>query len=211
MTVDRVVYFVLHGGEELFCNRRGGLVIDSGGEDIGHLLVEAPLGETDLPDLLEELLEVVHSEDLTLFHARTIDDVAAQCEVSEHLGRPLPEVCGTDGVHPVADRDDGVEVVVVDATRDLPRPLGSNHSEIPNSCLPHKLLGVVDVGEMLIDGRRRDIEQLSHELLAEPDGAVLIANLDRPVRLTGEDEELRGRDLHVFILRHPRPPHLGLH
>ena len=39
-------------------------------------------------------------------------------------------------------------------------PISSKHSEIPNSCLPHKLLGVVDVGKVLVDGRRGDAKQL---------------------------------------------------
>ena len=64
---------------------------------------------------------------------------------------------------------------------------------------------------MFTDRAHVHAKQLRHELLGEPDCSVLVAHLDRAVRLTGEDEELRGGDLHVFVLRHPRPPHLGLH
>jgi hypothetical protein len=38
------------------------------------------------------------------------------------------------GADPVADGEDGFEVIVLDEARNLPLPLGLNYSEFPNSC-----------------------------------------------------------------------------
>lgn len=63
--------------------------------------------------------------------------------IAEDAGSPLAELNGTAGVHPVADRDYRVEVVVLDLPRDLPVPLHSNCFQNGNSCLPFKLAFLV--------------------------------------------------------------------
>lgn len=46
--------------------------------------------------------------------------------------------------HAETDREDGVQVVVLDLPRHLPFALGSNYSEFPDSCLPTQFTFVED-------------------------------------------------------------------
>ena len=191
LAVDGVVQLVLHGGEEAPGRRGVTVVVDAGGVDVGDLLVEAPLGQADLADLLQQALEVVLAQEAAVLHARPVDDVAPDGKVAQHLSGPLAELSGPHRVDPVTNRDDGIEVVVVDAARHLPGALGSNYPESPDSCLPLQLAGGKNVAQVLADGAHIDVEQLSHQLLRQPDRLVLVPRLNAaaPV-LRREDQEL---------------------
>ena len=115
VAVDGVVELVLDGGEEALGGRGVLVVVDAGCVDVGDLLVEATFGQADLADLVEQALKVVLAEEGAVLHALAVDDVAADGEVTQHAGGPLAELGGAHRVDAVAHRDDGVEVVVVDA------------------------------------------------------------------------------------------------
>ncbi len=57
---------------------------------------------------------------------------------------------------------------------DLAGALSLNYPEFPDSCRRIEFSLLVDVLEVLVDGADVLLEQLSHELLGEPDGLVLI-------------------------------------
>jgi len=113
VAVDGVVELVLNGGEEALGGRSVLVVVDAGGVDVGDLLVEATFGQADLADLIEQALEVVLTEEGAVLHTLAVDDVAADGEVAQHAGGPLAELGGAHRVDAVTDRDDGVEVVVL--------------------------------------------------------------------------------------------------
>jgi len=63
VAVDGVVELVLNGGEEALGGRGVLVVVDAGGVDVGDFLVEATLGQADLTELVEQVLEVVLADD----------------------------------------------------------------------------------------------------------------------------------------------------
>lgn len=72
-----------------------------------------------------------------------------------------------------------VVTVVVDAVRHPPGTFGLNYQESPdNSCLPHQLAGGENVSQVLANGRKIDLEQLSKQILRQPDRRFLVACLD---------------------------------
>ena len=80
---------------------------------------------------------------------------------------------------------------MVDAARHLPGALGSNYPESPDSCLPLQLAGGKNVSQVLADGAHIDIEQLSHQLLRQPDRLVLVPRLNAAAPVPRrEDQEL---------------------
>ena len=115
VAVDGVVELVLNGGEEALGGRGVLVVVDAGGVDVGDLLVEATFGQADLADLVEQALKVVFAQEGAVLHTLAVDDVAADGKVAQYAGGPLAELGGAHRVDAVTDRDDGVEVVVVDA------------------------------------------------------------------------------------------------
>jgi hypothetical protein len=80
---------------------------------VGHLLVEAALAEADLADLLKQVLEIVLAEKAPVFQPLLVEHVAFDGELAQDGGGPLAELGGADGIDPVADGDDGIEVVVL--------------------------------------------------------------------------------------------------
>ena len=75
--------------------------------------------------------------------------------------------------HPVADGQDGVEVVVIDQPPHLPPALGLNRQVLLDSCLRAQLLFLVDVLEMQADILLGGPEQFRHRRLREPDRPIL--------------------------------------
>ena len=61
---DCPVQLVLHGGEELLGHRRVRAVIHRQGVDVRDLLVKSPFAGPNLPDALQQFVEVILSEDL---------------------------------------------------------------------------------------------------------------------------------------------------
>ena len=59
--------------------------------------------------------------------ALTVEGVAAGQVLPERAGGPLAKVHTALGVHPVADRNNGIQVVVLEVTTDLPPPLPLNY------------------------------------------------------------------------------------
>ena len=125
--------------------------------------VEAPLARPDLPDALEQLVEVVLAEHcLALLQAFVIEHEALDDELAQGLGRPDAKLSRLVAVDAVANGDDRVEVVELDLPSDLPAAFRLNYFHFGNSCRPAELLGLENVGQVLVDGRHIDAEQLGH-------------------------------------------------
>lgn len=90
----------------------------------------------------------------------------------------------------LADRQDGIEVEVLGVARDTAGTFHLNCPEIPESCVLLKFFGLIDVGQVFVDGAGIDGEQLGHLLLGKPDGLVLDAHLDGKAALGREDGEV---------------------
>lgn len=111
-------------------------------------------------------------------------------EPTQHASRPLAALGRPHGIDPVADGDDGVEVVKIDVARHLSIAGGLNSPELPESCLAH---------------------QFGHQLLRQPNAFILTLSLDAlRAGLTGEDQELSGGVSDEFLPVPSHRPLLGL-
>jgi hypothetical protein len=84
-------------------------------------------GLSGFPDDLHYLLQ--------LLQTRLIDGIALFEVITEALSRPDAKAGTLPGIDPVADGDDGVEVVKPDVPGDRPVALLLNYREILGSCL----------------------------------------------------------------------------
>jgi hypothetical protein len=108
-------------------SRSKGLVVDAGRVDVEDLLVEPPLGRADLPDALEQLVEVV----AMTWSGRILEPLVVHGEalhqvLAEQCRRPLPELRASVASDAEADSEDRVEVVVTQAPCDLSAAFLSN-------------------------------------------------------------------------------------
>lgn len=122
---------------------------------------------------------MIHAQDLAGFHPVAVEHVTAQGEVAQDAGGPLPKLGGPDRVDPVPDRNDRIEVVVLDAPGHLSGALGANYPEIPDRCFGFQFPAAEDVAQVLADRAHIDREEFGHQLLGEPDRALIETHLDR--------------------------------
>ena len=125
-----------------------------------------------------------------VLEALVVHDEALYEVLPEARGRPLAELGAAAAANAVANRDDHLEVVVLDFARNLAIAFTSNYSELPNSCLAAGQLTVrEDPLEVLVHRRHRDLEQLGDQRLREPDGLILEAALDARAAVLGLIED----------------------
>ena len=79
---------------------------------------------------------------------------------------------------PVADGQNGVEVVVVNRAGNLAISFGLNYSEFPNSSRRVEFTILENALQVLIDGRHRDLEQSRDQPLWKPDRLMQQSHFD---------------------------------
>ena len=112
---NRIVELVLHHGIEFLGDGRVLVIVKAAfGENIGHLLPDTPLAGPNGADTVEQFAEIVLAKNLpALLQALVIQHKAFLDEFLQGFCCPDPELCGFGGIHPIANRDDGVEVVEI--------------------------------------------------------------------------------------------------
>jgi hypothetical protein len=87
-------------------------------------------------------------------------------------------------VDPVADGNDGIQIVEVHLTGYLAGTLGLNYPEFPDSCLLMQFVRGVNVSQVLTYGSNVYPKKLRHLLLAQPKALIFILNIHahRPIR-----------------------------
>jgi len=94
---------------------------------------------------------------------------------------------------------------VLDLSGDLPRALGSNYPEFPDSCLPTQFAFVEDIHQVLVDRPYILLEKLPDERLRQPQRLILKPALNARAAILGlveNDFELGQRFVaHGFSLR----------
>ena len=144
------VQLVLHGLEEGLGDLGLRVVVDAALlVDVGDLQVEAALAGPDLADALEQLVEVVLAEPPVELQPLVVEHEPLDDELLEGLGGPDAELGGPGAVDPIADGDDGVEVVVVDLAAHVTSAFTLNCQDSFDSCLPLQLTGVEDLLQMV--------------------------------------------------------------
>ena len=107
------VHLVLHHRIEAFGGGGGAVVVDSGGVQVGDLLIELALAGTDLPDALQLFLKVFVGQIGALLEPFVVHDPAANGVLRCDLIDPFAELNGALGVDLEADRDDHLKRVMV--------------------------------------------------------------------------------------------------
>jgi len=191
--------------------RLGGGIVGCQREDLPHLQVDPALAGADIANPLEQLIEVVGDAGTgRVLEPLIVQGKALQEILAQAGGSPLAELGAAWAPDAVADGENGGEAVVLDVAGNLPRPLGSNYPEFPDSCLWAQFAFLENVHQVLVDRPDVFLEQLRDQRLGQPDGLVLEAALDAgpPVLSLVEDEA--GRDLQRQLAPiHVRQDHVG--
>jgi hypothetical protein len=99
-----------------------------------QLLVKTPLRGANVLDAAGQLFEVIEGL-LRVLQPFVVEREALDDVLLEALGRPDAKARRDMAFHPVADRDDQVEVVVIDEALDLAPALDANQQVFLVSCL----------------------------------------------------------------------------
>jgi hypothetical protein len=167
---DGPVQLVLHSLEKRLRDLGIAVVVDAALLiDVGDLEIEAPLASPDGPDALQQVVKIILAKPLSLLQTLIVEYESFDQKLPEHLSRPDAKLRRLTAVDPVADGDDGVEIVELDFAGDLPRPFRLNYTKFSYSCHFIQFIRLINLLEVVIDGLYADAEQLSHLLLGEPE------------------------------------------
>ena len=125
VAVRAPVHLVLHRGEKLLRRLHARIVINARRVNLQHLPPEGLLRRPDVPDAREQLVEVIAAPRLLepfIIHRESLDDVFPQ-----PLRGPDAKLRAAMRLHPVAHRDDDIEIVVFHRAGHLPASLLSNY------------------------------------------------------------------------------------
>ncbi len=111
VSVGCKVKFVLHFGEKCPGGLRILVVIDASGVNIGDFLVKLAFAEANFPNFCQQRFKIVFVEEAAIFQPLFVQHESFDGKFPEYLGCPLAELGGAFGVDPVADGDDGIQIV----------------------------------------------------------------------------------------------------
>jgi hypothetical protein len=111
-----------------------------------------------------------------LLEAALVERIALDEVIAQRPGGPNPKLRAALGVYAVTDRDDGIQIVVLDSARDLASSLGLNYREFLGRCRLRQLLLGEDVLEVETNVVGCRAEQRGHLALGKPDGLGIDAH-----------------------------------
>ena len=97
---------VLDGREKFLSDLGTRVVVHRRPENVGDLPVEPLLRGADVPDALEQLIEVVRAQAAAFLEPLVVHDESLDQVLPQPLGGPAPELRPPVGPHPIADRQD---------------------------------------------------------------------------------------------------------
>ncbi len=77
-----------------------------------------------------------------------VDSIATQGELANNIGTPLTELCGTNGVDTITNRNDGIEVIEQRVAPNLPRTFLLNYRVFLGSCLLVQFIRIIYILQM---------------------------------------------------------------
>ena len=109
-----VMQFVLYGGEKLFCNRTVHIIVCAAlGVYVRDFLIKAPFTGANVADAFQLFFKIILPEEvLRLFQALIVHDIALDNVLLQDSVCPDAEHGGFFGVHPIADCNDRVQIIV---------------------------------------------------------------------------------------------------
>ena len=124
--VSGPVHLVLHRLEELLRQLGVAVVIDAGRVDVGDLLIEETLAGANVANPRQQFVEIVLPERAPGLDALIVQREPFYQQFAEPGRGPLPELGTARRPHAVADGQNHVEVVVLQAAPNLPAALSLN-------------------------------------------------------------------------------------
>jgi hypothetical protein len=115
------------------------------------------LRRPDVTDPCEQLVKVVAAA--AAFEALVVEREALDQVLAEPLSRPDPELSAPVRLHPVADRDDHIQVEVLDLVR---LPVGGSCCRFCNNCPAVQFALVEHVRDVSRDDRLIVLKQFGH-------------------------------------------------
>ena len=164
------MHLVLHRLEKHLGQLRIAVVVDAGGVDVGDLLVEEPLAGANVPDARQQFVEIVLPQRPSGLDALVVEREPLDQQLAEPCRGPLAELGAAQRADPVANGQNHLQVVVLEAALDLPVPLLVELVSNPYKLPPDQLSILVNASNM--DGYilRCGLKQVCHLALGEPDG-----------------------------------------
>src|SRR5882672_2351546 len=126
----------------------------------------------------QEVERLPRLEQTALGQPGLIDGVALHQMFAQHSRGPLAELHTALRVDAIPNRNNGVEVVVLDRSGDLALSFGLNYREILGSCRLAQLALREDILQVQADIVGGCIEQLGHLALGQPDSFPIQAHAD---------------------------------
>lgn len=128
--------------------------------NVRNLEIEPSLACSDLANPLEQIVEIILSKPLVQLWSLVIQHKALDDEFPQRLRGPNAKLRGLGAVHAVANRDNRVEVVMLDLAPNLPTTLLLNRPNFLESCLRAQFPAVVNLLQMIAKFEKRSLKEL---------------------------------------------------
>src|SRR5271157_3098455 len=120
VSVSGPVHLVLHRLKELPCQLGVAVIVDAGGVDVGNLLIEEPLAGANVTNPRQQFVEIILPQRLSCLDTLIVQRKALYEQFAEPGGCPLPELRASRRPHAIANRQNDIEVVVLQSALDPP-------------------------------------------------------------------------------------------
>ena len=116
---DGPVHLVLHGLEKGKAGFSRRIVVNTGSVDVGDLFVKATLGGADILNPPRKLFEIIEGL-IRVFEPFIVEHKAFNDIFVQTLGCPDAKPCSNNRFDTVTYRNNGIKVIEVDGSIDLP-------------------------------------------------------------------------------------------
>ena len=96
---------------------------------------QAVLNDAVFLEFRPQMFEIVLADERTILHALLVNHITTDGKLTQDVRTPLTELGGTDGVHPIAHGDDGIEVVELSRSFHFSVSFHLNYRNFLGSCL----------------------------------------------------------------------------
>jgi hypothetical protein len=155
------MHLVLNGLEELNADIQGWIIVDTGGVNVGDLLIKPSFRRSDILYAPFELFKIIEWV-VRIFQPLIIQQEAFFDKLGELLCCPDAKTGGHVAFYSVPHGDNHVQIVKIDSTGYFSFPLCLNYPEIPDSCFGSQLSFIINILYMLIYSSNILLKKLRH-------------------------------------------------
>ncbi|EXY28411.1 hypothetical protein M080_1118 [Bacteroides fragilis str. 3397 T10] len=130
MTVHRIMHLVLNLFEK--CTRSWciDIIINTGGIYISEFLIKASFTQPYLPNFGKQMFKIILSDKRAILHSFLVYHISTNSKLAKHICTPLPELCGTSTINPIANTNDSIKIIEFQLTIYLTFTFHLNNREI---------------------------------------------------------------------------------